>query len=77
VPAVRWTPPDAGFVAWLDCRASGLGDDPAEAILGAGRLAVGSGLDFGAAGAGHVRLAFGTTAAAVEESVVRLGAALA
>ena len=77
VPAVRWTPPDAGFVAWLDCRASGLGDDPAEAILDAGRLAVGSGLDFGAAGAGHVRLAFGTTAAAVEESVVRLGAALA
>jgi len=77
VPAVRWTPPDAGFVAWLDCRASGLGGDPAEAILDVGRLAVGSGLDFGAAGAGHVRLAFGTTAAAVEESVVRLGAALA
>ena len=32
--------PEAGYLAWLDCRALGLGDDPAAAFLERGRVAL-------------------------------------
>ena len=54
-------PAQASFLAWLDCRAAGLGDDPAAAFLERGRVAVNRGLDFGAPGAGYARLNVGTT----------------
>ena len=28
LPGVRYAPPQASFLAWLDCRDLGLGDDP-------------------------------------------------
>src|SRR5664279_6326722 len=36
LPAVGYQPPQAGYLAWLDCRALGLGDDPAEVFLEGG-----------------------------------------
>jgi cystathionine beta-lyase len=68
--------PQAGYLTWLDCRAAGLGDDPAAAFLERGRVALYSGLKFGAAGAGFVRLNVGTTPDVVEEAVRRLVRAL-
>ena len=47
-------PPEATYLAWLDCRRLSLGDDPAAAFLRDGRVALGRGLDFGPEGAGHV-----------------------
>jgi cystathionine beta-lyase len=70
------SPAQAGFLAWLDCRATGLGDDPAAAFLDRGRVALNRGLDFGAPGAGHARLNVGTTPELLEEAVRRLAAAL-
>jgi cysteine-S-conjugate beta-lyase len=67
--------PDASFLAWLDCRSLGLGDDPAAAFLSRGRVALSRGLDFGAQGAGYARLNVGTTPERVEEAVRRLAAA--
>ena len=32
LPEVAWTPPQASYLAWLDCRQLGLGDDPAEQL---------------------------------------------
>ncbi len=69
-------PAQASFLAWLDCRAAGLGDDPAAAFLERGRVALQRGLDFGAEGAGFARLNVGTTPELVEEAVRRLEAAL-
>jgi cystathionine beta-lyase len=69
-------PAQAGFLAWLDCRAAGLGDDPAAVFLERGRVALSRGLDFGAPGAGFARLNVGTTPQLLEEAVRRLGAAL-
>ena len=66
----------ASFLTWLDCRACGLGDDPAAAFLERGRVAVYGGPDFGAPGAGYARLNVGTTPELFEEAVTRLAAAL-
>ncbi len=77
LPAVRYMPPEASFLAWLDCRDLGLGDDPAQAFLQRGRVALTSGLGYGPGGAGHARLNMGTSAALLEEAVVRMGRALA
>jgi cystathionine beta-lyase len=76
VPAIRWRPPMASYLAWLDCRELGLGDDPAETLLERGRLALSPGLDYGREGAGFARLNFGTSPELVAEAVRRIRSAL-
>jgi cystathionine beta-lyase len=76
LPGVVHRAGQATFLAWLDCRALGLGDDPAETFLGRGRVAVNSGLPFGTGGAGHVRLNLGTAPEVIEEAVRRMAAVL-
>ena len=75
LPGIRWTPPQASFIAWLDCRGLGLGDDPAAAFLRQG-VALSPGLAYGAAGAGFTRLNFGTSQELVTEIVRRIAQAL-
>lgn len=72
LPEVGFEPPEAGYLAWLDLRELGLGDDPAAAILERGRLALSPGPQFGPQGAGFARLNFGTSPALVGEAVERL-----
>jgi cystathionine beta-lyase len=72
LPAVGYVPPQASFLAWLDCGALGLGPDPAAALLRSGRVALNSGLDFGRQGAGFARLNIGTSAALLTEAVDRM-----
>jgi cysteine-S-conjugate beta-lyase len=76
VPAIRWQPPNATYLAWLDCRALGLGDDPAGTFLEGGRVALSAGLKYGREGAGFARLNFGTSLELVGEAVLRLKRAL-
>jgi cysteine-S-conjugate beta-lyase len=56
IPAIRYRPPDASYLAWLDCTALGLGDDPSAAFLARGRVALSPGPSFGRQGVGHARL---------------------
>jgi cysteine-S-conjugate beta-lyase len=77
LPGVRYRVPDATFLAWLDCRALDLPDDPAAVFLEKGRVAVNSGPMFGAPGAGYVRLNFATAPAHLVEGVNRMATALA
>lgn len=72
LPGARWAEGPATFLAWIDCRALGLGDDPAAAFLEQGRVAVNSGLPF-RNGAGHVRLNYGTTPEVLTEALERMG----
>ena len=72
LPGVRWTPPQATYLAWLDCTGLGLGDEPATAFLARGRVALGRGLDYGQPGAGHVRFNFATSPAHLEDAVRRM-----
>jgi cystathionine beta-lyase len=76
LPQVGYLPPQASFLAWLDCRALGFGDDPATVFLDKGRLAVSPGPDFGAEGRGFARLNMGTSPALLEEAVRRMAAAV-
>jgi cystathionine beta-lyase len=76
LPAVRACPAEATYLAWLDCRALGLGDDPAQVFLDRGRVALSSGLPFGTGGAGHVRLNLATSPQILTEGVRRMAAAL-
>ena len=76
LPAVRYRPPQASFLAWLDCRALGLGDDPAAAFLERGRVALSPGPDFGSQGAGFARLNMGTSPELLAEVVRRMRTAL-
>ena len=76
LPEVVWTPPQASYLAWLDCRALGLGDDPAGTFLERGRLALAPGTDYGRSGAGYARLNFGTSAELVGEMVQRMAHAV-
>lgn len=76
LPAVRWAPAESTFLAWLDCRALDLGDDPAAVFLERGRVALNSGLPFGTGGAGFVRLNLATSPELITEAVRRMAAAL-
>lgn len=72
LPAVAYVPGESTYLAWLDCRGLGLGDDPAAAFLERGRVALNPGPDFGAQGAGYVRLNLATTPEVIEEAVHRM-----
>jgi cystathionine beta-lyase len=75
LPEVRYEPPQAGYLAWLDCRELDLGDDPSAVFLERGRVALSPGPLFGAPGAGFARLNFGTSAALLAEAVSRIATA--
>jgi cysteine-S-conjugate beta-lyase len=74
---VVYFPPEASFLAWLDCRALALGDDPAARFLDKGRVALSPGPDFGEQGQGFVRLNMGTSPDLLADIVHRMRATLA
>ncbi|GAA1714080.1 MalY/PatB family protein [Fodinicola feengrottensis] len=66
------SPPDAGYLAWLDCRALQLPSEPAQFFLEHARVRLSSGLGFGPSGRGFARLNFGTSPDLVAEISSRL-----
>lgn len=75
LPQVRYRPPSATYLAWLDCRELGLGDDAAAVFLERGRVALLAGPPFGLGGAGHVRLNLATSKRIITDAVRRMAAA--
>ncbi len=76
LPGIGYVAGSATFLAWLDCRRLGLGDDPAAAFLEHGRVALSPGREFGEQGAGFARLNIGTSPALITEAVRRMAAAV-
>lgn len=76
LPQVRYRSHEGTFLAWLDCRALGLGSDPAAAFLERGRVALVPGPSFGTGGAGHARLNIATSPEILAEAVRRMAAAV-
>ncbi|WP_370081596.1 MalY/PatB family protein [Streptacidiphilus sp. MAP12-16] len=72
LPAVSYQPAQATYLAWLDCRELGLGDDPAAVLLERGRVAVSSGMHFGTGGAGFIRVNLATSPELIIEAVRRM-----
>lgn len=72
LPHVRYREPHASYLAWLDLRELGWGDDPAPRILEEARVALNAGIDFGAQGAGFVRLNFACSPEVLTEAIDRI-----
>lgn len=76
LPDVRWAPPEATYLAWLDVSGLELGSRPAHTLLSSARVALGEGTNYGPAGAGHVRLNLATCPDIIAEAVERMSRAL-
>ena len=74
---ITWTPPDATYLAWLDCRGLGLGEEGSEFFLGHAKVALSPGRDYDPAATDFVRLNFGTGPELLAELVGRMRSALA
>lgn len=77
LPEARYRLPDAGYLAWVDLTDVGWGPNPAKQILRQARVALHFGPAFGAEGAGHVRVNFGTSPEILTEAVERIARARA
>ncbi|PWC07925.1 MalY/PatB family protein [Mycetocola zhujimingii] len=72
LPGVTWRRPRASYLAWLDFRAVGWGDDPAERVLTEARVALSSGVEFGDAGRGHARMNLACSPEVLTDAIVRI-----
>ncbi|HEU5160905.1 MAG TPA: aminotransferase class I/II-fold pyridoxal phosphate-dependent enzyme [Streptosporangiaceae bacterium] len=72
-PAIGYDPPQAAFLAWLDCRRLELGGaDPADYFRTKARVELSTGKTFGQGGAGFARLNFATSTAVLTEILHRM-----
>jgi len=77
VPAIHSYPPEATYLAWLDCSRLALpAASPQEFFLREAKVALGAGGDFGPGGEACVRLNFATSAPILDEVLERMGAAI-
>jgi cystathionine beta-lyase len=78
LPGVAVAPPEATYLAWLDCRNAGAAArDPYTFFLERAKVALNDGATFGPGGAGFVRLNFACPRALLAEGLERMRAALA
>jgi cystathionine beta-lyase len=78
LPGVVVAPPEATYLAWLDCRgAAPAAADPYTFFLERARVALNDGMAFGPGGAGFVRLNFGCPRPLLAQGLERMRAALA
>jgi cystathionine beta-lyase len=75
MPGVRLVPPEATYLAWLDCAGTGL-SNPCQCFLDLARVACNDGATFGPGGEGYVRLNFGCPRTMLAEALARMKAAL-
>ena len=75
LPQVRYTLPEATYLAWLDCRALGLPGSAGDFFLERAGVALVDGPECGAPGEGHVRLNFATGRGLLTTMVDRMAAA--
>jgi cystathionine beta-lyase len=72
LPGIKVAAPEGTFLAWLDCRETGLGPKPGEFFLKQARVALNDGEMFGTGGAGFVRLNFGCPRGILVDALERM-----
>lgn len=75
MPGIRYAPPQAGYLAWLDCGGLELDEEPADFFLANARVELSHGADFGPGCRGFARLNFGTSTEILTEMLDRMAAA--
>jgi cystathionine beta-lyase len=76
LPGISMSPVEGTYLAWLDCRESGLSGNPAHFFMEKGRVALNDVATFGHGGEGFVRLNFGCPRALLAEALQRMQSAL-
>lgn len=76
LPEVGYTPPEGTYLAWLDCRRLGLGDEVAAFFLERARVGTNPGSAFGDNGRGHIRFNFATSHSILEQGIEAMTAAV-
>jgi cysteine-S-conjugate beta-lyase len=76
LPQVEHHPPEATYLAWLNCRELGLPTSPYTFLLEQARIGLNDGAEFGPPGEGYVRLNFATAPAILEQILERLASAV-
>jgi cystathionine beta-lyase len=76
IPTITYLPPEATYLAWLDCRRLDLEEGPGRFFLKSAQVALNDGRRFGVAGEGFARLNFATSAELLQEIVERMSSAL-
>lgn len=76
IPQIKIKPPEATFLAWLDCRELELSQSPYEFFLQQAGVALNKGEDFGTGGEGFVRLNFGCARNLLEEALAKMALAV-
>jgi cystathionine beta-lyase len=77
LPGVTMAPPEATYLAWLDCRGARIpGGDPYTFFLERAKVALNDGRTFGPGGEGFVRLNFACPRALLAEGLARMARAL-
>lgn len=72
IPEAVYREPRASYLAWVDLRALGWGDDPAAHILERARVAFANGPAFGSEGRGFVRINLACSPTVLTEAVKRI-----
>ncbi|NLT42418.1 MAG: putative C-S lyase, partial [Anaerolineae bacterium] len=72
LPGVTVSPVEGTFLAWLDCRESGIEGSPAQFFLQKARVALGDGAAFGKPGEGFARLNFACPRVTLTEGLDRM-----
>jgi cystathionine beta-lyase len=76
LPGVVLHPPEATYLAWLDCRALDLRPSPFQHFLERGRVALNDGATYGEVGRGFARLNFATSRAILTDALERVAKSL-
>jgi cystathionine beta-lyase len=76
LPGIGLHPPEATYLAWLDCRSLDLHPSPYRHFLERGRVALSDGANFGEVGRGFARLNFATSRSILVEALERVAKSL-
>ncbi len=76
LPGIEMGRPEGTYLAWLDCRKSGIEGNPAKFFLEKARVGLNNGEDFGAEGKGFARLNFACPRKTLQEALERMRSAL-
>ena len=76
-PGVTGRPPEATYLAWLDCRALDIGPDPVPFFQERAGVLLSGGPPFGPGGHGFARVNFATSGPILDEILSRMSAAVA
>ena len=77
LPVLTWHPPEATYLAWLNCAALGPDNQARERFLDHGHVALEPGLRFGGAGSGYTRLNFATSTSILDQATAQMAATVA